>query len=208
MACSPMSLRCMKNSYIEIESKDVLFSGLVITEGTSVTYLKSPYSVTFSGDMAVIVDAEKKSYSLRLSSVKQSKNALKALLADCNCCAGDDEVGNRNSLVKDESELPLNPSQGDIALFEDEPRIDIFDGVAWQTVNLNKITTLTYNQYGLVEYISEDDTKTNFLALPPKDLVFNSDAEAAASNVGIKMPYWAGEQHIVHVWGALVMRVE
>lgn len=203
-----MSLRCLKNSYIEIDNKDVLFSGLVITEGTSLTYLKSPYSVAFSGDMAVIVDAEKKSYSLRLSSVKQNKNALKTLLADCNCCAGDDEVGNRNYLVKDETELPTNPAQGDIALFEDEPRIDIFDGIEWQRVNLNIITTFTFSQDGSASYSSEDETRTDFFALPTPDFMFNSDAEADSAGVQVGHPYWAGEQHIVHVWGALVIRVE
>lgn len=138
MSCGTVAVSCRKNYFIRNEDKsESLFTGIVVSEGTSVTYLRAPFTARYLATSVLIRDADGVRYTIDTNKIKQNRDTLKALLAECNCCSDSDNVGNSNYEVPNPAALPTIAAEGDIAIINDigggVNGIAIHNGVSWGT---------------------------------------------------------------------------
>lgn len=119
MSCLDINIKCLKGNYIETDSGEQLFTGMEINLGGNTKVLiKAPYQAVYKNGSVKLTGADGIEYNFRINKTKYSVNGLKALLAECNCCADGDEVGNTNYPIANETQLPNNAKEGDIAVIE------------------------------------------------------------------------------------------
>lgn len=137
-----ITLECKKGEYIDIERgaaaghKTRLFFGLVIKQGNSVKYFDAPFIVIQHGENYQITSAEGEKIHIGLSRVLQSREDLEKLLAECNCCTKEEDLGNNIYNLTSAAELDdLDPRENDTAfiVFGGDTYKTSFINGAWQT---------------------------------------------------------------------------
>lgn len=137
-----IKLRCIKGEYIDVERgaapghKTELFFGLVITQGTSIKYIDAPFSVLQHGETYLITNSKGEKQYIGLNRVLQSREDLEALLAECNCCTKEEDLGSKIYNLNSFAELDdLDPKENDTAfiVFGGDTYKSSFVNGSWQT---------------------------------------------------------------------------
>ena len=149
MCCSGVvNIECVSKEFIRVGNppdKEILFSGLIVTEGSEKVYISTPYQVTKKKDIFTFTYGDGEIFTMRTAQSGMSVEEFKSMIADCS--GGYSSITHK-TWVSDGSGIETSP----VAFPEDITKLTVFrNGILVEDFTIITSTTFEILPSGTVE---------------------------------------------------------